>query len=283
VQVCSTIFPSNCSLTRIRSRTRKKRQTMSGRSLLDYRAPSIHESVSNIGDEDPSPTNNAYHTPDVTLGLFNIPKSPQQHEWTGSTEHTFMGRSHYIRDEEEINETTARSFPSARATALSHLDMSTIASYNGFHVPAPGIRNEYATAFSRYCAPWMPVLSSNDKNDLSRAASSPLLAQAFYMAGSRVLPTKRPDLPSTSDLYHRAKVLFWIGHESSPLNSIKACLLMQWYNPEGPEHVSLDTSEFWLRAGVGLAYQVGLHKEPPPGPCYSLRRRLWWSLVVCIL
>jgi hypothetical protein len=50
-------------------------------------------------------------------------------------------------------------------------------------------------------------------------------------------------------------------------------------NPNGPEHVSFDTSRFWLQIGVGLAHQVGLHKEPTGVDCL-VRRRLWWSLVV---
>jgi hypothetical protein len=32
-----------------------------------------------------------------------------------------------------------------------------------------------------------------------------------------------------------------------------------------------------------MAFQIGLHKEPPPNSRdRGLRRRLWWSLVVCI-
>ncbi|KAF4473037.1 Acyl- dehydrogenase [Fusarium albosuccineum] len=36
---------------------------------------------------------------------------------------------------------------------------------------------------------------------------------------------------------------------------------------------------FWVRIGVELAYQVGLHKEPADGPFKGFKRRLWWILV----
>lgn len=125
-------------------------------------------------------------------------------------------------------------------------------------------------------------MHENDVASILNGTSSPLLAQALYVAATRVSSAPiSPAEPSIKERYERAKILFWMGHESNPINSVKATLLMQWYNPEGPEHVSLDTSEFWMRTGVGLAYQIGLHKEPVQGPWYSMRRRIWWSLVVC--
>jgi hypothetical protein len=58
--------------------------------------------------------------------------------------------------------------------------------------------------------------------------------------------------------------------------------MLQWYNPQAPEHVSFDNSGFWLKLAVGVAHQIGLHKEPPPGPSNAIRRKLWWSLVVSL-
>ncbi|KAG9667422.1 MFS general substrate transporter, partial [Aureobasidium melanogenum] len=62
--------------------------------------------------------------------------------------------------------------------------------------------------------------------------------------------------------------------------AVLATTMLHWYTPDGPAFVSHDTSEYWLKIGVGLAYQIGLHKEPPPGPQRAIRRRMWWSLVV---
>lgn len=205
----------------------------------------------------------------------------RDHSWTGSANPTYMGRAHYIRNGEEIDEASARSFPSSRENGLSHLEMSTIATFNGFQLPSASTRKELMGFFMQYCSQWMPIMHENDVTSILNGTSSPLLAQALYVAASRVSSAFRSIIePSIKERYERAKILFWMGHESNPINSVKATLLMQWYNPEGPEHVSLDTSEFWMRAGVGLAYQIGLHKEPVQGPWYSMRRRIWWSLVV---
>ncbi|ORX95659.1 hypothetical protein BCR34DRAFT_644065 [Clohesyomyces aquaticus] len=195
-----------------------------------------------------------------------------------------MGRSHYIRDEEEICETTARSFPSNRSKGLSYLEMATIAAFNGFQLPPKLVRQELTDDFAKCCSPWMPVLHEEDVRSILARTSSPLLAQSLYGAATRVSPAPKPlSFPSIAECYKRAKILFWMEHETNLINAIKTCLMLQWYNPEGPEYVSLDTSEFWMRTGVGLAYQVGLYKEPPQGPMYRERRRLWWSLVTSLI
>ncbi|GKU07848.1 unnamed protein product, partial [Fusarium langsethiae] len=111
--------------------------------------------------------------------------------------------------------------------------------------------------------------------------SSMLLAQSLWLAGSRV--TNAPSVvafASSDDFYHRAKAVFWSGVETDGLSAIKASLMLQWYNPQAPEHISFDNSGFWLKIGVGIAHQIGLHKESPTGPSRAIRRRLWWSLVV---
>ncbi|CAF3467517.1 unnamed protein product [Fusarium graminearum] len=36
---------------------------------------------------------------------------------------------------------------------------------------------------------------------------------------------------------------------------------------------------FWMHIAVGLAHQLGLHKEPSQGPHRGLRRRIWWTIV----
>lgn len=61
-----------------------------------------------------------------------------------------------------------------------------------------------------------------------------------------------------------------MNHEKNPLAAIKATIMLQWYTPDGPEHVSYDTGEFWLKTGVGIACQVGLHRDSGEGPNASM-------------
>ncbi|KAL6925379.1 hypothetical protein FSST1_002653 [Fusarium sambucinum] len=150
---------------------------------------------------------------------------------TPSTSHdtTYIGRGHYVADDDEIDETSARAFEPAKI----------------------------------------------------KEKSSMLLAQSLWLAGSRV--TNAPSVvafASSDDFYHRAKAVFWSGVEADGLSAIKASLMLQWYNPQAPEHILFDNSGFWLKIGVGIAHQIGLHRESPSGPSRAIRRRLWWSLVV---
>lgn len=99
------------------------------------------------------------------------------------------------------------------------------------------------------------------------------------MAGAR-MSSAPLEYTSCGDLYRRAKVLFFSQHETNPITVIRAVCLLQWWNPTGPEHISVDKASFWLRIAVGLAFDVGLHREPRQTPQGSLRRRLWWTLCV---
>lgn len=70
-----------------------------------------------------------------------------------------------------------------------------------------------------------------------------------------------------------------MGVERDPMIMTVAALLLNWWNPESPEHYSIDTSSFWVRIAVGLSFQLGLHRDPGNKPDAGLRRRIWWSLV----
>jgi len=159
--------------------------------------------------------------------------------------------------------------------------------WKSFHVPPLAARQSLLSAFLDHCNLWTPVLEPNDVVDLSRSDQNPtsmLLAQSLWLAGSRI--TSAPSVvafASPEDFYLRAKAIFWCGLEKDPICAIKASLMLQWYNPQAPEHISFDNSGFWLKIGVGIAHQIGLHKEPQPGPSKAIRRRLWWSLVVCFI
>jgi hypothetical protein len=156
--------------------------------------------------------------------------------------------------------------------------------WKALDIPPLAARQSLLSAFLDYCNVWTPVLEQKDIHELScfdPEKTSMLLAQSLWLAGSRV--TNAPSVvafASSDDFYHRAKAVFWSGVETDGLSAIKASLMLQWYNPQAPEHISFDNSGFWLKIGVGIAHQIGLHKESSPGPSRAIRRRLWWSLVV---
>jgi hypothetical protein len=197
---------------------------------------------------------------------------------TGSS--TYIGRSHYTGDA-PVDEATARAYTLSRHTGLSDLEQKTLELWNVYTLPPRAVHESLVEAFNECCHPWMPVLESKDV--LSRGApdSSLLLSQAVYLAASRVTTSASIQaFSSSADIYQRAKALYWVGHEKTPLTVIKAITMLHWYTPDGPAHVSYDTSEYWLKIGVGLAYQIGLHREPSAGPELAIRRRVWWTLVV---
>lgn len=87
------------------------------------------------------------------------------------------------------------------------------------------------------------------------------------------------DQTSVQDYYNRAKVLFFAGYEKDPMTLVTAVIILQYWNPSGPEHVSIHNSSYWMRVGVGLAFQIGLHREPSSKlPDRQIRRRVFWTL-----
>ncbi|KAM0495008.1 hypothetical protein ACHAP8_008386 [Fusarium lateritium] len=208
---------------------------------------------------------------------------------SGSHDTTYIGRGHYVADDDEIDEideTSARAFEPAKIKVGPHANTQneTLVLWKSFDIPPQAARQSLLCAFLDYCNLWTPVLEPKDIQDLScfdQEKSSMLLAQSLWLAGSRV--TNAPSVvafASSDDFYHRAKAVFWSGVEADGLSAIKASLMLQWYNPQAPEHISFDNSGFWLKIGVGIAHQIGLHRESPSGPSRAIRRRLWWSLVV---
>ncbi|OBS17660.1 hypothetical protein FPOA_09395 [Fusarium poae] len=183
-----------------------------------------------------------------------------------SQDTTYIGRGHYVADDDEIDETSARAFEPAKIKVGPHANTQkeTLALWKAFDIPPQAARQSLLTL-----------------SCFEQEKSSLLLAQSLWLAGSRV--TNSPSVvafASSDDFYHRAKTVFWSGVETDGLSAIKASLMLQWYNPQAPEHISFDNSGFWLKIGVGIAQQIGLHRESPPGPSRVVRRRLWWSLVV---
>lgn len=164
------------------------------------------------------------------------------------------------------------------ARRSSNADVGMLRQQNALEMPPRAIRNALVDSFMQFCELWTPIVDSNWLDEAQ--PPSPLLLQSIFLAGSRVSSAAQT-YASSEELYRRAKLLFFFGSETNPIISIVAATLLQWYNPVGPENISTDTSGFWIRTAGAIAFQIGLHKEPPPtAENRMLRRRLWWSLVV---
>ncbi|EEP77536.1 predicted protein [Uncinocarpus reesii 1704] len=192
---------------------------------------------------------------------------------------TFLGRSEYIRGEIPFNEDRAKAYPAVATESLTEEDLSILHLQHAFDLPPRAVREGLIDTFMKRCSPWMPIVERSWLTERNGHHPSILLLQAVFLAASRV--SSAPAVTayaSSNDFYRRARALFWAGYEKNTITVITAVCILHWYNPEGPEHVSINTSGFWNRIGVGLAYQIGLHREPPPGRDGPLRRRLWWTL-----
>lgn len=227
--------------------------------------PSI--GVSNLPEQVPSPAP-------------PLPQNDTTYE-TPTTEQSYVGRSEYLSTQVPFTEETAAPQKNPiRKNELSDLDLQTLGLRKAFELPPRTIRESLIDAFMERCHPWMPIVDRHwlEERD-GRQPPSLLLLQAVFLAGSRVLSSPLVHT-SSSEFYERAKALFFNGHEQNTTLAVVAVSLLQWWNPTGPEKFSTNTSGFWVRIGVELAYQVGLHKEPAEGRFKTFKRRLWWTLVV---
>jgi hypothetical protein len=192
---------------------------------------------------------------------------------------SYVGRSEYLGGDVPFNEDMADACPKSPDSRLSETDLEILRLQSAFDLPPRSIRTGLIDAFMAFCAPWTPIVDRCWLEEKDGKQPSIFLLQAFFLAGSRV--SSAPLVyASCEDFYRRGKALFFCGYEKDTIISIVAVCLLHWWHPNGPEQVSTDTSGFWVRIGVSMAHQIGLHKEPPRGKNRMLRRRLWWSLVV---
>lgn len=190
---------------------------------------------------------------------------------------SYLGRLEYLRNDLPVDDDAE--LPNKVPHRLSATDIEILRIQQVTELPPRAVRESLLDAFWTRCYPWTPVVERSWINERSPGTTSLLLQHAIFLAGSRV-SAPVPNYPS-EDFYKKARLLFWMGAEDDPIINVASACLLQWWNPEGPERVSLDTSGFWVRVCVGLAYQVGLHREPQPGkPDAGLRKRIWWSLVL---
>ncbi|KAF2018100.1 hypothetical protein BU24DRAFT_432591 [Aaosphaeria arxii CBS 175.79] len=206
--------------------------------------------------------------PDVTNSAY--PSSTSQTNVV-----SYLGRLEYLRNDVPVDDDAG--LPSSMPHRLSEVDLETLRVHRVSELPPRPVRESLLDAFWSRCHPWNPVVERSWVENRDPNQVSLLLLHAMLLAGSRV-SAPLPNYPS-ADFYRKARVLFWTGAEEDPIITIAACICLHWWNPEGPEQVSVHTSSFWLRICIGLALQVGLHRDPGTKPNAGLRRRLWWSLV----
>ncbi|KAJ5601623.1 hypothetical protein N7510_011157 [Penicillium lagena] len=166
----------------------------------------------------------------------------------------------------------------ASENILSAEEKAILKIHRAFNLPPPAIQQTLIDTFKTYCAPWTPIVENSWLREPRSNPPSLLLLQSVFVAGSRFAAA--PHISASSETYYRrAKALFFSSYEKNPIIRTAAACLLNWFNPSAPEEVSLDSSNFWLRVAVSIAYQIGLHREPPRGKFASYRRRLWWTLV----
>jgi hypothetical protein len=164
--------------------------------------------------------------------------------------------------------------------SLSVSDLQILNIQKVFDLPNRAVHDSLLFQFWTYCYPWMPIVARDWVENTPKSEMSPLLVQSILLAGSRVSLITAASY--SEDLYRKGKTLFWLGAERDPLIMTVSSILLNWWNPFAPDNVSIDTSAFWMRIGVTLAYQLGLHKKSSNKSDSGLRKRVWWSLVVSL-
>ncbi|KAH7357669.1 hypothetical protein BKA66DRAFT_243799 [Pyrenochaeta sp. MPI-SDFR-AT-0127] len=246
-----------------RDQNLKSESELGGRRMSS--TASLHE---------PSPLLERHPAPGYPTPHQSIPSNMTDSTYQSSNSVSYLGRLEYLRNDVPVNEDAG--LPGKMPHRLSDTDMEILRVQRVTELPPRAIRESLLDAFWTRCYPWSPVVERSWIENRNPNQVSLLLQHAIFLAGSRV-SAPLSNHPS-EEFYKKARVLFWMGAEEDPIITIAAACLLHWYNPEGPETVSLDTSSFWLRICMGVAYQIGLHREPTGKADAGLRKRIWWSL-----
>ncbi|KAH7327531.1 hypothetical protein BKA65DRAFT_510761 [Rhexocercosporidium sp. MPI-PUGE-AT-0058] len=196
----------------------------------------------------------------------------------------YLGHSVYLGHElNDHEESAAQDNTDIPHRSLTEDDWKVLHLRRAFDLPPRAVCESLVATFIAKCHPWMPVVEDEILSRLQYGNMNDtpvLLLQAIFMAGSRMQRSASAlDHASVQDYYNRAKVLFFANYEHDPMTLIKAVTILQYWNPSGPEHVSIHNSSYWMRIGVGLAFQIGLHRAPVKLPHDNhIRRRIFWSL-----
>ncbi|KIX05597.1 uncharacterized protein Z518_06469 [Rhinocladiella mackenziei CBS 650.93] len=264
-------------LTEIRPHVRKPRRRFQGRTENDILCSSQrHDLETDCPEADTRPILVQPTSVEPTPTAFSAESSAAPHS-------SFLGRSSYITSTDlAVDEEDAMQYksPQAKSTEnLAELQSSMLRAASSICIPPQSLQLSLIKSFMERGAPWMPIVEPNELEQLRCHKSDSLLATAVFVAGSKLSAAPNA-LIWGEKCYFYTKCLLFHGTGHGILHSIIATILLHWWNPSGPEHVSLDSSSLWLRISVGIAHQAGLHREPEPHlPDAGLRRRLWWTLI----
>lgn len=213
----------------------------------------------------------------------NPSHAPEATRVSNVNESGFMERSSYIAPDRFQAEDGSEIYYATQSS--SEITSKILDLHKALELPPRAVRDGLFANFWAYCYPWDPIIEKSQVIGVSLEKLSPLLLQAIFLAGSR-MSSASASYATPQEFYKRAKTLFYLNTEQDPLTLLTAVSLLHWSNPHGPERVSTDTSSFWCRVAVSLAQQMGLHSQKKRVHDESLRRRIWWSLVVrltCVL
>lgn len=202
--------------------------------------------------------------------MLSIPSEPSPLPQRSS----YLGRSQYVPTHVPINEEDAAQYQPTSASPAQQSAASRNSNVEGI---SRSLRDSLVRSFLNHCWPWMPLMN---KAEILQLEPGSLLSLSVLVAGSKVSTSPRA-VDIGEQCYEEARRMFLGDEETDAVRAISAMIFLQWWNPSGPEHVSINNSSFWLRMCVALAHQIGLHKEPDARSSdRKLRRRLWWTLVV---
>jgi hypothetical protein len=168
-----------------------------------------------------------------------------------------------------------------RQHKLSATELQVLHLYHAFDLPELPLRQSLLEAFVDKAWPWMPVVNVKSLgSSASDGEGSLLLLQAVLLVGSLMRPETVKKATQDS-YYQRVKALINSGYERNPLNILASMCLIQFYTPAAPRDISTDSARYWESCALGIAQQIGLHRQPERSrPDFGLRRRIWWTLFI---
>lgn len=152
--------------------------------------------------------------------------------------------------------------------------------FNAFDLPSAAWRSSLLENFMTYAQPLMPIVELQWLEPKQGYTVPITLLKAALLAGARTTNTQPPF--SCDEYYSAIKAMMLYRPEQNPITTMVVSCLLGWYNQASAYRVTTDSSSSWLRFASNIAYQVGLHKELQSQTHAGYRRRLWWTLVVCL-
>ncbi|KPI42382.1 Acetamidase regulatory protein [Cyphellophora attinorum] len=243
-----------------------------GRARAEEHARSIYEPPNGLPYH-PAPFNIPLDDKDVSAPLLFIGQQNPLAASPGTTANaqaslhdefhnaSFMTRSAILGDDfPGIDHNNAEQ--PVRQHTLSETELQVLNIYRAFDLPELPLRQS--------------LLEASPKDN----EASLLLLQAVLLVGSLMRPDT-VDKKLLDSYYQRVKALINSGYERNPLNILATMCLIQWYTPHAARDVSTDTARYWASCALGIAQQIGLHRQPERSqPDYGLRRRIWWTLYI---